>query len=78
MVTNPPFHRDRAGDPGLGRAFIAAAAGLLAPAGSLWMVANRHLPYEDTLAALFRDVAEVGGTPGFKVIQARQPVRSGR
>ncbi|MCB1359000.1 MAG: class I SAM-dependent methyltransferase [Maritimibacter sp.] len=78
VVTNPPFHRDRAGDPGLGRAFIAAAAGLLAPAGSLWMVANRHLPYEDTLAALFRDVAEVGGTPGFKVIQARQPVRSGR
>ena len=78
VVTNPPFHRDRTGDPGLGRAFIAAAAGLLAPGGSLWMVANRHLPYEDTLGALFREVAEVGGTPGFKIIHARQPVRAGR
>jgi len=75
VVSNPPFHRDRAGDPGLGRAFITAAAGMLAPSGSLWMVANRHLPYEAELAAGFSDVAEVDGTPGFKVIHARKPRR---
>lgn len=78
VVSNPPFHRDRSGDPGLGRAFITAAADMLAPSGSLWMVANRHLPYEEALTVLFRDVAEVGGTPGFKVMHAQRPQRSRR
>ncbi len=78
VVSNPPFHRDRAGDPGLGRAFIAAAARMLAPSGSFWMVANRHLPYEAELAAAFSVVEEIGGTPGFKVIHARKPRRARR
>jgi len=78
VVSNPPFHRGRAGDPGLGRAFIAAAAGMLAPSGSFWMVANRHLPYEAELAAAFSSVEEVGGTPGFKVIHASRPRRTRR
>lgn len=78
VVSNPPFHRDRAGDPGLGRAFITAAAGMLAPSGSFWMVANRHLPYEAELGAAFSDIEEVGGTTGFKVIHARRPRRARR
>ncbi len=53
VVTNPPFHVGRAADPSLGRAFIAAAARILAPSGSLWLVANRHLPYEATLTDHF-------------------------
>ncbi|EAQ13422.1 16S rRNA m(2)G 1207 methyltransferase [Maritimibacter alkaliphilus HTCC2654] len=76
VVSNPPFHTGRAGDPGLGRAFIASAAAMLAPTGTFWMVANRHLPYEDALTAQFREVDEVGGTPGFKVIRASKPLRS--
>ncbi|HHS94891.1 MAG TPA: class I SAM-dependent methyltransferase, partial [Rhodobacterales bacterium] len=75
VVSNPPFHVGRAGDPDLGRAFIAAAARMLTPRGSFWMVANRHLPYEETLAAAFRHVEEVGSEGGFKVFHASHPSR---
>ena len=73
VVMNPPFHRGRAADPGLGRAFIAAAARALAPSGELWMVANRHLPYEAALADAFREVQDAGGDSAFKIIHARAP-----
>ncbi len=75
VVMNPPFHAGRAGDPSLGAAFIAAAARILTPAGDLWMVANRHLPYETVLSRHFREVAEAGGTAAFKVLHARRPQR---
>lgn len=75
IVMNPPFHTGRATDAGLGRAFIAAAARLLTPAGKLWMVANRHLPYETTLAEHFRNVEIIGGNAGFKVFCATKPTR---
>lgn len=78
IVSNPPFHVGRAGDPGLGRAFITAAARMLTPGGDFWMVANRHLPYEDSLAKAFTRVEEVGGTPGFKVLHASRPRRTRR
>jgi 16S rRNA (guanine1207-N2)-methyltransferase len=73
VVMNPPFHQGRAAQPALGVAFIQAAAAMLAPSGSLWMVANRHLPYEGALAAAFREVEEVGGTPAFKLFRATGP-----
>lgn len=44
VVMNPPFHLGREADAGLGLAFIAAARGMMAPDGVLWLVANRHLP----------------------------------
>lgn len=78
VVTNPPFHAARAADPDLGRAFIAAAAGMLALSGQLWLVANRHLPYEATLASHFARVDEVAVAAGFKVIQAQRPARKRR
>ncbi|ETW11351.1 methyltransferase [Roseivivax marinus] len=74
VVMNPPFHVGRAADPALGRAFIAAAARALAPHGALWMVANRHLPYEATLAETFRDVAEAGGDRRVKILHAARPI----
>ncbi len=73
IVMNPPFHTSRAADPGLGRAFIAAAARALTRSGTLWMVANRHLPYERTLNELFRSVEELPGTPAFKLYHAAAP-----
>ena len=76
IVMNPPFHTTRAADPSLGQAFITAAARCLAPHGHLWMVANRHLPYEATLDAHFGDVAEIGGTSAFKILQASKPLRT--
>lgn len=71
IVSNPPFHQGRADLPELGRAFIDTAAGALWPHGRLWLVANRHLPYEATLAARFTEVRTVTTQEGFKVIEAR-------
>lgn len=70
IVSNPPFHQGRADLPELGRAFIRAAADALLPRGRLWLVANRHLPYEATLAAHFAQVHTVVMQEGFKVIEA--------
>lgn len=75
VVMNPPFHAGRAAEPALGRDFIQAARRLLAPHGKLWMVANRHLPYEATLQECFRNVDEVGGNAAFKVFLATRPLR---
>ena len=78
VITNPPFHMGRAADPGLGRAFIAAAAGMLRPSGALWLVANRHLPYETTLAQHFNRVEEAAGDTRFKILHASHPSRQRR
>jgi 16S rRNA (guanine1207-N2)-methyltransferase len=78
VVMNPPFHTGRDANIGLGKAFIQSAAANLSPSGSLWMVANRHLGYETTLAECFRSVVEVTGDTRFKVLHAHRPTRTKR
>ncbi|WP_299354893.1 methyltransferase [uncultured Shimia sp.] len=78
VVMNPPFHTGRTADPSLGAAFITAASRMLAPTGQLWMVANRHLPYETTLSAQFAKVEEVAGDNRFKILHATRPARARR
>lgn len=73
VVTNPPFHVGRAAEPELGRAFIRSAADMLKPKGSLWLVANRHLPYETTLEDCFRSVETLAQNPSFKIFHATSP-----
>ena len=73
VVMNPPFHTGRAADPDLGRAFIAAAAAMLTAQGRLWLVANRHLPYETALAQHFAEVSELAGDNRFKILAAARP-----
>lgn len=73
IVSNPPFHTDRADRPELGQAFIASAAAALRAHGRFWLVANRHLPYESLLAARFAKVEQVTVAHGFKVLQAQEP-----
>lgn len=70
IVSNPPFHQGRTDQPSLGQAFIDAAADVLRSTGVFWLVANRHLPYEQTLALRFADVRAVADRDGFKVIRA--------
>lgn len=77
VVTNPPFHQGRSATPSLGAAFIRAAAELLGRRGQLWLVANRHLPYEKALAARFGEVAEIGGDRSYKLFRAARPRHSG-
>ena len=71
IVSNPPFHQGRADQPELGQTFINAAANALETNGSLWLVANRHLPYELTLATRFGSVETVMVKDGFKVFKAQ-------
>lgn len=78
VIMNPPFHIARAADPTLGQAFVQAAARALSPSGQLWMVANRHLPYEQTLMSHFANVFEVGGDARFKLLHATRPKRAAR
>ena len=75
VVMNPPFHTERVPDPALGVAFIRAAHRGLLPDGVLYMVANRHLPYEPVLKALFRQVEDIGGDGAFRVSRAAYPIR---
>lgn len=75
VVMNPPFHTGREADPALGAAFIRAARRMLAPDGSLWLVANRHLPYDAVLADCFLDFKDVAGDGAFRVIHAIKPRR---
>ncbi len=76
IVLNPPFHTGRRADPAVGVAFLHAAQAALAPDGVLWMVANRHLPYETPLHALFHEVADLGGSPAFRLTRASRPRRN--
>lgn len=71
IVTNPPFHAQRGIDrPDIGRRFIAVAADSLRPGGKLWLVANRHLPYENVLSESFDSVRTVVQQHGYKIIAA--------
>ena len=72
VVTNPPFHDGGAQDMDLGRAFLRRSHGLLRPGGALWMVANRHLPYEAVLKPLFAEATLRAEDAGFKVYKARR------
>jgi 16S rRNA (guanine1207-N2)-methyltransferase len=71
IVTNPPFHthagRERRD---VGRRFIAVAAEALRPGGRLWLVANRHLPYESVLSASFGATRIVAQEHGYKILEA--------
>ena len=70
VVMNPPFHADGTEDRHLGQTFIRQAAALLRRGGVLWLVANRHLPYEKVLAELFRTATPRQDTGGYKVFEA--------
>ena len=72
VVMNPPFHEGGAEDRGLGLAFVKAAYRALRKGGVLWMVANRHLPYDQAVAGLFRETTRRAEARGFKVLEARK------
>ena len=71
IVMNPPFHVERGADPKLGQSFIQAGLLALKPGGRLFLVANRHLPYEEVLDRQGCRWQTLGNRQGFKVIAAR-------
>lgn len=72
IVMNPPFHQGKFEHHGLGHIFIEKAAAALKKSGTLYLVANAHLPYEDHLKGLFSSVVSLGAKNGFKVIKAKR------
>jgi len=77
IVSNPPFHTPAREDrPDIGQRFIAVAAQALRPGGRLFVVANRHLPYEQILNDSFGEVRVAAERGGFKAIVARRGKRA--
>jgi len=71
IISTPPFHTpSRADRPDIGQRFIAVAAQALRPGGRLYVVANRHLPYEYTLNESFGAVRVIAERDGFKLVEA--------
>lgn len=70
VVMNPPFHSGKTTDIDLGRQFIENAFENLKPGGTLYMVANKMLPYEAVLGRLFGGSQIIAQEAGFKVIAA--------
>lgn len=75
IIMNPPFHTSHADHNALGQAFIRSAANSLKSGGELWMVANRHLPYERTLEEVFRFHERLTDESGYKILRAEKPRR---
>lgn len=72
IVMNPPFHDGGVEDRKLGQTFIQRAAAALRAGGTLWLTANRHLPYEEVLQPLFRRVTPLAAEKGYKLYQAQK------
>ncbi len=70
IIMNPPFHQGRAADPAIGNAIIRNAHNALHRGGKLYLVANRNLPYEATLEAMFYKSGEVAKNNYYKVLWA--------
>ena len=70
VVMNPPFHSGKKTDSDIGLKFIENAAACLKKNGTLYMVANAHLPYEKLLEKLFFSVEKMTEEQGFKIYKA--------
>jgi 16S rRNA (guanine1207-N2)-methyltransferase len=72
VIMNPPFHEAQDASFMLGKTFIKQAASVLKQGGTLYLVANLHLPYEQTLLENFRSHRLLREEKGFKIFLARK------
>ena len=77
IVTNPPFHEANRTDSETSLALIRGAAQHLHSGGSLQLVANRFLPYRDTLAGVFTEVKILFEDGRYRVYKAQTPRQAG-
>lgn len=73
IFTNPPFHQGKETDYAFARNLFVQAARHLTADGQLWLVANRHLAYEDWAGEYFRDVQLLAQQQGFKLLCIHTP-----
>ena len=72
VVMNAPFHDAGAEDRRLAQNFVQRAAEVLHKGGVLWLVANRHLPYEAILTPTFKRAELIIETAGYKIYEAHK------
>lgn len=70
ILLNPPFHEGSVVGDHIALALFAQSAAMLAPAGRLLLVGNRHLGYHRTLKQSFSRVCQLASTPKFVVFEA--------
>ena len=70
IIMNPPFHSGRKAEPQFGQKFLESASQSLRKGGHLLMVANRNLPYENTIERLFTRHTKLVETSAYKIIEA--------
>jgi 16S rRNA (guanine1207-N2)-methyltransferase len=70
IVSNPPFHQERAIDYGPAARLIGEAPGHLRPGGSLILVANAFLPYPERLERAFGGFEILADDRRFRVYRA--------
>ncbi|MFK4750846.1 methyltransferase [Oceanobacter antarcticus] len=69
IISNPPFHAGKETDYHFAEQLFASARKQLRAGGKLWVVANRHLPYEEWATHHFSQVEEVATANGFKILR---------
>jgi 16S rRNA (guanine1207-N2)-methyltransferase len=72
VITNPPIHAGVKTDNRLSIRLMAEIHQHIKPGGQLFMVANRHLPYENWLLQDFHNIIELFSNDHFKVISAHR------
>lgn len=73
ILSNPPFHRGKAEDPGLITDMISRVAPLLRGKGTLIFVAQKRLPLEAELRKHFKEPTTLAEDRTFRVWQGRRP-----
>lgn len=68
IVSNPPFHQGKNTDYHFSETLFEKAPQHLEPGGELWVVANRHLPYEQWTHH-FSSAETISQDSGFKVLR---------
>jgi 16S rRNA (guanine1207-N2)-methyltransferase len=70
ILLNPPFHEGGVVGDHIALTLLEQSAAMLAPAGRLLLVGNRHLGYHRTLKQFFSRVHQLASTPKFVVFAA--------
>ena len=72
VISNPPIHAGVKTDNRMSLRLLESVHQYIKPDGRMIIVANRHLPYEKSLAQTFRRVSELAANDHFKVISAQR------
>lgn len=70
IVSNPPFHTGQKIDRSIVDELLQSASSKLSRKGSLYVVANRFLPYKEAMAKLIGPTQVLAETPSFWVLKA--------